>query len=450
MGIVSAVTECSMYLLLQSNSNGKHKMQQEADEDIEVAKDVAQLFLECLSYFVGSSAATSSSALAEKEVVSTLIRDLCKLENLPLDRKDCRFHTVREWFWSEGLSSVVVDLNSTAIQRLTTLLSEMAGARNVNGGIVTGEMSFCNFVKKLFWNSIRPQCGSAPTYEHVSLLLSLLECYTTNHVFSWANGQSESRALNSFCTEKIVPWIILSSKDLEMSEILFKLLFLVMKDLSSLGEMKTIWEKCLHEIIRSCQIGESLEVITVGISMLAERHSEMIEKIRCETFDNYAISISNLLEAKFRNQESSSIVGESHPGTELSFLRLSSGLEGRLTKPILGSGVINTWVETLSSGVEYGVYKERHLLLDTMLSLARSDCMILDSITILKIAMSAWKEGGTSWISIDLKNILASNDSLRHDLAKLCAGILRSEIRGDSFLFNRKTLDFDSYLWAER
>ena len=54
MAIVSAVTECSMYLLVKNDTNGNIVAEEKDEEGGEhaLAMDIAQIFLDCLSYYL--------------------------------------------------------------------------------------------------------------------------------------------------------------------------------------------------------------------------------------------------------------------------------------------------------------------------------------------------------------------------------------------------------------
>ena len=124
LAVVSAVAECSMYLLVQNDKNGA--LEDTEEELVQVATDTAQIFIDCLSYYLTTPSRGSASMSGEIELSSTLVRDLYKLGNLSADRRNCKFVRVQDWFWNEGIASIFQDLNDNAIQRLRSLVDGMA------------------------------------------------------------------------------------------------------------------------------------------------------------------------------------------------------------------------------------------------------------------------------------------------------------------------------------
>ena len=444
MAIVSAVTECSMFLLVRNNKNANLK----AEEDVEdLPMDLAQIFLDSLSYYLTTPSGGSASLLVENDLAATLIRDLFKLDTLSIDRTDCKFAQVRSWFWGEGMASAMEDTNRTAIRRLRSLLDGMVEVGD--GPILSNEVSFRHSIRTHFWDNILPQCRASPRLEHLSLMASVFKFCTISFVFRGEDESSE-QSIDAFCRDTLVPWIRLPSSvtnQKSLQKVVFDLLFMIMSDVEE-SERTQIWENCLREIAKEVK---DLDTVTIGVSLLATRYTNLVDTLQCQTFDDFAIMLANHSENKYRSHAGTGDSNEQHAESELSFLCLSAGLNGNSSKTLARPAVIHSWVDiALSYGLDYGVYKERHVLLETLLCFARTCSTVIDSETLLNVVLRVWKEGGPTWSSKDLEHIFASDDNLRCKLLSSCSDILKDEVKGGELFMERDDVDFSSYLWGER
>lgn len=452
MAIVSAVTECSMYLLVKNDTNGNIVAEEKDEEGGEhaLAMDIAQIFLDCLSYYLTTPSRGSASMDGEKELSSTLIRDICKLGSLPSDRKNCKFARIKTWFWKEGMSTIIEYLNTTSIRRLRSLVDGVAkvGRNGTNSG---DDESFRHTIKTILWNTILPSCDPSPSNHHLSLLMSIFKFCTVGFIFDASECiEPPRKSMESFCTDTLVSWISQSdaSTNKPSLELVFEMLFMIMTNVGSeSGTIKPIWECCLQEMVNK---DDSLGMLIIGLTVLVTRYNDLIDTLQCQTFDDYAITIANLSESSHQNNAGTSNVDELRAENELSFFRLSAGLEGLASKSLVSSQTIENWLAVaLSNNLEYGIYKERHILLELIFSIASNDPAAIDRNTLLKVAVRAWKEGGPTWTCTALKGIVASDEILRSALLSSCSGIINKELKEQINVKGTK-VDLDSYHWAER
>lgn len=440
LAVVSAVAECSMYLLVQNDKSGA--LEETGEELVQVvATDTAQVFLDCLSYYLTTPSRGSASMSGEIELSSTLVRDLYKLGNLSTDRRNCKFIRVQDWFWNEGIASIFQDLNDTAIQRLRSLVDGMAKVKRNDDSL-----PFIKTIADLFWNKIIPSCDPIPNMHYLNLILSIFKCCSVKSIFE-ESAVGERKSMESFAEDILVVWISHINDPLtnkQSLEIMFTLLYMVMTSMDSKA-IKHIWECCLAVMLNR---DGTLEAIIIGMTVLVKRYKDLIDSVRCHTFDKYAIELANNSENCHKYCMRSGAFDKMRAQTELSFFRLSAGLEG--SPAMVSSETIQNWLNiVLSSNVEYGIYKEKHILLDIIFLIARKDSSVISEDKILKVVELAWKEGGPSWDSVALKNIIASETSVRSRLLSSCSDILSAEV-GDIIPLAGSNLDIDSYLWAER
>lgn len=443
MAIVVAVVECSMYLLVQNNGNDSEGKGEEADERL-LATDLAQFFLDCLSFYLNTPSRGSSSMDSEKNLCSTLVRDIYKLDQLPSGRKTTKFYLIQTWFWNEGLATVLRDMNATSTRRLYNLLNGLAKG-GTNNSVTEAKASFSSTMKTTLWNTIIPSCDPSPGKDQLSLLISIFRLCSVGFIFD-----TNIKEIEAFCKDTLISWISLSdlSANGPSVELMFELLFDIMISIDKDTEaIKQIWEYCLQHILSRVH---ALELLIVGLNVLGAKYDSLLDLLQCPALDEYAISIANLSESSRHEYAGTNNFDIRRAETELSFFRLSAGIDGRATKSLVSSQTVSSWQRiALSKHLEYGIYKERHALLEVLFSIGMTKSQSIDRDTLLKLAIRSWKEGGPTWTSSDLTGILASDESLRLDLLSSCSKILKRELKEEMEPL-RTSADLYCYHWAER
>lgn len=455
MAIVSSVTECTIYLLVQEDAKSTMATENyDQERNHALAKEYAQIFLDCLSHYLTGARRGSAPTTAENELCSTLIRDIFKLHNLPSDRKPCKFSCVTAWFWGEGMKSVMKDLNAMSVMRLRPLVDGIAKmAKNMESKNmelrVVGDASFNYSLKAFFWDIAHSRGGgSFPNRHELSILVSILKFCSIAYTFDTIN-ETHGQSSESFCEDTLVYWISLlcsvpdNKKSLEMN---FELLFMVMAYVDGIsGGALPVWEHCIQKVKNQ---SDSMEIMMIGLNVLANRYESLIDTLRCQAFDEFATTIAIFSQRTYQDNAGSGDFDESRTDLELSFLCLSAGVQGLSVNSLVRSETIENWIDiVLSNETDYGIHKERHVLLETILSVAYNNASVVDRGILLQVIIQAWKEGGPTWTCTALTAIISSDKILRGDLLSSFSAIMQAGLKVDRSGAN---LDLDSYLWADR
>jgi hypothetical protein len=445
MAIVAASTECAMYLLIKRNQ--KHHADDDGDDDVDddfdIATDICQIFLDCFAYYLTSNLGGTASASAEKTLRLTLIRDLQKLNSLSPERNSCIFFRVCEWFWSEGIGSVFDSLDGDSLHKLSVILDGMSKSTDSAGDGKTSVGDIQNSLSLLFWKLLKQENGSFPSNNTLKLLLSIMRFCSVDLLFD----SVPSKEL--FCTRNLIPWIF-NEKMMSIGslETLFRLLFLTLQEIKADETVTSIWESCLQgDPFKEV----TLNTLNVALRVLTTEFEALISIVSCSAFNGFASKVAQYSEDLHHNHARYHDVKDVPIDGGLKFLQLSTGLGSASNQPLVSQETISMWIQNvLISNFEYGIYKERHILLEVLLSFARSHLNSLGQEATLNLLLCAWREGGPSWESNYIQDILALNDSLNHDFLTSCSRILTSELKGDYAILETVGVDLYSFLWADR
>ena len=449
MAIVAAVGECAMYLLVKKNKNTGEKSNgntednddednNEVDKD-EIAMNMSQLFLDCLTYYLTVNSGGSASLSAEKKLSTSLIRDLHKLDTLPLDRDSCKFSRVRSWFWSEGISSALSEFDRKAMFKLSAILDGMNNLRDSKKS--EPSTPFQSALRDLFWNSFLPDCDSSPNAEQLSLMCSLLKFCSVQFIFD------VDYSAGSFCQETLVPWIVnLQEKNKRSLDLLFDIFFLILNDFDESEKARTVWEQCLTEVVKT---EHSLSVMIAALNISFAKYNNLMDTMRCSEFDDYATGVAKHAEAHYQAHAAANLGNDHLLSQEFFFLRLSTGLSAVPSSPLVSIETMNSWIDiVLSHEFEYGIYSDRHVLLEIIVSYACNGASELGADLLLTIVLRAWKEGGRTWESNDLRTILSTNEDLRCKFLSTSSHTIKEEVQSTNI--SNSGVDLESYLWADR
>lgn len=429
-----------MYLLVKKNKNNHNE---DVEDDLDIGMDIGQIFLDCFAYYLTTNFGGSASASAENTLRLTLIRDLQKLNSLTPETNSCIFFRVYEWFWSEGIGSVFDSLHNDALYRLSKILDGMRETPGtVNEAAITGNIH--NSLQTLFWKLLKQERGNLPSNNIFKLLVSVMRFCSVELLFDSVSTKE------LFCKQKLIPWIF--NEQMVMSidslESLFRLLFLTLRDIKSTETIRCIWESCLQgDPFKDV----TLNTLIVALRVLTSEFEDLLNILSCSVFDNFASKVAQYTEdlyhkhARYHNTQDVGI------DNELKFLQLSTGLCTKASRPLVSLETINIWIQNvLITNFEYGIYKERHILLEILLSFARGHFKSLSKEASLNLILCAWREGGPCWESNDIPDMLALDDALHRDFFSSCSRILTSELKDDRAQMETIGVDLYSYLWADR
>mmetsp|Transcript_5259 Transcript_5259/g.10027 ORF Transcript_5259/g.10027 Transcript_5259/m.10027 type:complete len:1897 (-) Transcript_5259:139-5829(-) len=441
IAIVAASTECAMYLLVKKNHDNSAD---DVEDDLEIGMDICQIFLDCFAYYLSSNFSGTASASAEKVLRLTLLRDLQKLNALTPECDSCIFSRVHEWFWSEGICSVFDSLNDNALNKLSTILDGMRNSTDLTEeGSGIGNIQ--NSLRILFWKLLKQKDGVLPSNNILKLLVSARRFCSVDLLFDSTSSKE------IFCTEKLIPWIFNDQMvmNIESLEILFRLLYLTLRDINSDETITCVWQQCLQG---DPSKEATLNTLIVALRVLTSEFEDLISILSCSTFDDFASKVAQYTEDVYHKHVGYYDRHDVPIDSELKFLQLSVGLKTQTNQPIVRQETINIWIQNvLISNFEYGIYKERHILLEVLLSFARSHLENLSKEAAFNLIMYAWKQGGPCWESNDIRDILELDGSLRHEFLLSYSGTLSSEIECDcSQIVETVGIDLYSYLWADR
>lgn len=433
MSIVSAVAECAMFNLVQ-------KLQLESENENEVlTKEVGQQFLDCVEYFLMIDTIGSAATISYQALCATLVRDLCKLDSLGVD-VNCRFLAVRDWFWSVGLQTVLGNVRGNGICRLTELLM---GVQNLREKNLSNDTGFLKDTLKTYFHSIvcsNISNGESPKKPELSLTSTILKNCSLEYLFK------DIEAAESWCESAVIP-LILTVEDCKSSTLKahFELVFTIISELSDVDAKKRIWEKLVLTISES---NHKLDIMIVGLKVLLTKFPEAKSIAICDELDSFAIIIATNAE-KHYNDHSKFKSEEEILDKEFIFLQLVSGVIRLSSQRLISLECLMEWVNImLGHPIEYGIFTNRHILLEVLLSFVKTSSDDVSEASMLQLLLRSWQEGGKSWDPSTMNEILSQKKHIHTQFIDQSSTILQNEILVDPE--DRSSVDFDSYLWAGR
>ena len=487
IAIVSAVAECTTYLLLRRN-------QRPLNFTAQSWRLCGELFLNTLSYYLieapDKTEAYGPVASAVDGLCSTLSRDLNKLDisslssSLPTSstmfgwtdsENNCvGISTVKLWFWGhDGIERPLLLDEGRTPQELIIVYRKwdllLKSLLSMNDGKQSSASQLVPACKKLFHtiaNKNRP-C----TDDEGRLLLTILQFGQVDTIFSSntsdeivdEDGISTFASIERFCVNDLLRWILEhASTSSSAIKIDFEIFQLCMYSIPSVIRQKQICETILRELIKS---GCDYTALAIGLETLASSEASS-NFVQCQVLDTFAIDTSESLMNTFRlshdilHQQNELGVREnpSTRGGDVSrFLKSCVGNSSDAL--IVSESVLGRWIDLCCERDDGSATKwENKLLLEdesgnnvllrTLLDLSSRNRIVVSQMDTIKLICVSWYEGGKNWNSYAVKRLFL-DDELRDELISIAENSLH-----DNFCSppptEEKLWDLVCHSWAKR
>jgi hypothetical protein len=414
-----------MYLLVREISNKDEENDNVNQEEFEIANDIAQMFVDCLSFYLTSKSTTSSSFAAEKELTNTIVRDIQKLNNISKHKK-CHFNIIRDWFWREGFVNAIEETLPLRIKALIDGVDEI----ETKSGKSSSDLSRCigfTLVRKFL-----PSVDAFPKSDEVLLMSSIFNYCTVGSVFS-----HDIELIREFCLETLLLWTVdacqLSVLDKSTEQEKLNFFELVLSVLSGVDTSIAVdfWKLFLASD-GSKKYG--LNMVNVMVSTLASNYPELSKEFCGVEFDKWATAI-----AKSSEDLHYMMTDTSASDTDFTvrrqdsdfFLNLCVGIKHPSRLPLIGKQCIVEWtLYVIKSAVDHTgwISETPHILLNALLVYASKSPELLSVQDILDLLIISWSEGGPTWFSAS-SLYLNKEDSLSTAFIGKASSISRSILR---------------------
>jgi len=383
-----------MYLLVREISHQNAENKYNNQEEVEIANDVAQMFLDCLMFYLTFVSTNSSSSAAEKELTNTIVRDIQKLNTLSVHKK-CHFNMVRDWFWREGLAIAMED---SLPLRLKTFIDGVDEIERQSGEKSSSDLS--RSIGLILIRKVLPSVDAFPSADEVRLMTGIFKYSSVEAVFS-----HESENIRQFCLETLILWTVracqlsaleTSTENEKLSFFEFVLSVLDDVDFSITVEFWKIF------LTNDDSKSYTLKMVNMMLSSLVSNFSELSKAFYGAEFDQFASKIAKSSEDLYYIRTDVNTVGiefDLRRQDEECFLKLCTGVSTSL----IGKKCIIEWTEyVLQSAVDHPdwISENSHILLNELLIYASKSSDLLSVHKILDLLILSWKEGGPTWFSV--------------------------------------------------
>jgi hypothetical protein len=470
--IVSSVVECVTYLLLRRPKDSISACTHQS------STVCGQLFLDCLSYFINEAPAFAGPALSTlDELCTTLARDVVRLDAASIDdgTNDRGITQIKSFFWGSNglqqtLSSAKRDRQTDV--KLTRLMANILQSKDQNK-----EQSLIHVlpsVKALFNEIIAysdSRSNKSCTNEEVDLILKVISIYGAQPLFPVQKAvetldgvQQTTVSLEEFCVNNLIRWVLIHSKSAPSAiSTDFNIGKHLLLSIQSVHQQKQIWETILRELIKShCDV----TTLATGLCAMASgEDTSVIDLIKCQTLDQFAMEMGNSFMKKFWFTHDLSYSVDcnentiTHQGDMCSFFKTCAGLSD-WKKMLVSPSVIKHWVEiccdkakvdTLIIEDEEG---ENSLLETTLLLGSSSNNSVLSRDELMKLILESWRQGGLIWKLTATKKCDVAiepehNISLRDEFVTLASSNLKESIRRKPSE-DHAILELSSQSWSKK
>ena len=450
--VVCTVTECSSFLLLRRfhDDKNEHTMSQE------ISLDIAQVFLDAISHFMKHHQSFS------KDLVDTLVRDVYHLESLANGRKDCCFSKVQEWFWDDGLLSIFFqgeEMRIGIVEGFVTLvrgIDEMCSKKILNQDGERQKTHLHPVLCTLFHKQLLSKEKTPPIESDCNLMLTILDFCGVGYIFSDLNTSSVSlfSSVERFCGGYLFIWLIefmsIENK-YHLSDLVGRLLFKIFLSCLKAVPESTLFEKLLFLLVE----GEyNLRRLGIGLEVIAGADGGD-RFVQCDILDSFAIKAADTVTFLFHsiqpgNSDEASGSDDGDYITDISyFLKACAGLLVNMTTMLIRPIVIRSWVDNASkTDVTSTTFNKRNTLMDILLLLGSSSTSPFDIDMLSRIVITAFRQGGSTWDSEELKHILEMETKLIPKVMKETIVKLRQEL--EETPEGEEGLDLHAFIWSER
>ena len=433
--IVSAVSECSTYLLLKTNDG----IINETDGALSI--EIAQAFLESLLYYLNVPSGGSTAVIAENYLQNTLVKDICKFNSLGSAKTNCNFYHIQNWFWREGLLNTILcyeEMSEDVLRRLTALVEGINQTVTQENRLQYSHM-FPLF-QAIFWAKIQPKDTAVPTFQQISLMICIMKLCGADKIFVDETGFSIG-AMEQFSVGPLLNWILyhtsLKSRSSEKEITSIFVMLSIILDL--IPKPSDTWELILKNLVDfNCDVKK----LALGLKILVrETRNEGMLYLRSETLDKVSIDTAKTI--GYAEEESDQSIISGH----IFFLRICAGLENDIRNPLVSMNTIQSWITTCVTKERVDMFQgRRDMLLETLLSCCHHPNIMVSNDDKLKLIIAAWYEGSSIWDSKDLEMLLDGPNI--NNFVQIASTLIKDEIN------NHTSTLLDMHLvatmWSER
>ena len=480
--VVSAVAETASFLLAKEERVEEDDSGVTMDPDIEETchKTLARCWIGSIQTYLNRDSGGALSR-AHRKLGVTLARGWIQLDRASSTRETATdklasvIFQIREWFWNDALSKVILD-KSAKTGNLTALLLTLNNDQTKNVPRDSRDPLWASSVLAKKFRSLFSSTSASwvPTLEIYELWITILKLLPTTRdaVFSASNGKDP---FEDFVMNKLLPWMILhtssrsDARDKQLAILDVKLVHHLSPTPESFAKW---WDPLLREVLA----GEpDLEILTACLGWLSstEGGHSVEELVAGPTsgFSDFCVSVARASVTGTTKGETDDDLDDDDGGgadtdsettnhdTETdnsdycktgSFLRACAGLQ-RLPEPLVGDDVVNHWVDC-ACPIEEDIGDATNPVLDTLVAMIQTG-QFLEPTRIERVLLQSWRQGGRLWENKCLPwLLLAENTGKRASLiqaagneSQRCIGELSSFIT-----MSTETDDDAAWTWTER
>eukprot|EP00538_Stauroneis_constricta_P006138 CAMPEP_0119572450 /NCGR_PEP_ID=MMETSP1352-20130426/44628_1 /TAXON_ID=265584 /ORGANISM="Stauroneis constricta, Strain CCMP1120" /LENGTH=1761 /DNA_ID=CAMNT_0007622135 /DNA_START=8 /DNA_END=5289 /DNA_ORIENTATION=- len=373
--ICFALVETASFLLKREHDDA-------AQPDVEHAKGIAQIILDCLAYaavaYALSVHSTGSTKLWHKKILTSLATTLDQFRgNLSTASP---FFITKDWFWNEGFAGAIHDEAAIQDSAMSILLRKIdKDAKNE-----ALQDALTRTLHNVLHGKLKQFTHSVPSHDVYELILSIVQYCDLSKIFGDGpaddNGDSAA-SLQKFVMNDLLRWMIVHSSSISnsKSEAETRITFSIFGVCFAKGGDSISWNSVLRELITAqCDV----KLLDEGMRQIM-KSLDGIEPLMCPELDLYCTSLART-------------TGTSNNATHdmKEFLATVAGLrDGNI--PLISSDTIDSWLASCPIDGSPPWPRSNDAILDTLIQLTTTRTVSSDHYD--RIFVQAWRQGGSGW-----------------------------------------------------
>jgi hypothetical protein len=460
IAIVSAVAEICGYLLVSTSPKAR--------EDFNTVKEVTQLLIETLSFYLSNSSGSTASLDSSYHLCKILSKVLSRLDAIPSSDDQSIFSCVQTYFWNDGIPPVLdaLSFDLITINRLNLLIIDLSNMVDTKGRKRCDDLSHFPSMLKHIFNCVLKIPLVDVSDETISLLHSML-IFTGANILSEEEEPSPSfSTVEGFLMNRVLLFSIprVSSMDRISSnqstiENIFSILFHTLLIVRENAKRNKLWEVFLNELIK---VGVRLEPLSVGLSIM-ERLAEStgldnftVDVIPCQVLNSFVLQLGKCITADASDESPHSqhqflafhgIYNDHESQKNLyDFLRICLGVTFQQSSvTFISSETVKELTTLVTENQDVSLHGDKsNLLLRVLLERL---AFITDRFDVLSLISAAWRRGGIAWETFTQDLLNAKYDKVMSSFVNNCFSSLINSLSKPIGMNDARSC---SFLWSER
>ena len=423
MVVVSTVSESASYFLLRKDA---HDTEAVNEDGVTLPKVLAQLWLDCLKMFLETNSgkySTESKARtkiagpvqqAQNALVKGLASELLKFDDACSNRPNCALYLIREWFWYEGISTLLMEVEGNGY--LAMIVDEFFTQAKDSSKMSVYLSPIVREKFRQVLSGYQQSSGSIPNTDAYELMIVILKHCGKEVLANAGEEQDRNISVEKFLLNDVLKWSIIhtsllstqkQSKDLVRKD--FELFALCIADIQSMEKQKHLWSTLLKEVIAA---DPKLDLFIAGLVSFLKHEGVTIEQVRSDALDTFVAKVvKDAVSASSSNTDGS----DSHLEEEsklAEFLMSCAGLTSNVPR-LVRRQVLITWIDCSCPCLDVDTMMDDTIVpapvMDTLLKLVPS---VLSEEEAYRVILQAWNKGGPIWDSIGIELLLKESDYL--------------------------------------